>query len=158
MATPTLTDTTALTRFFGSTTRLAQFTNSDSGVQADAIAAASSIAANALYQQYTEASVDALTATTCPDELQRHVNAIVAEILTSGGRGRPEDVQVDADNARAYLDAVRNGRIDVPGLDALGSGVEGGGGSGPVRYRMPTERVFDRDAPSKKYKARFWEI
>jgi len=158
MATPTLTDETRLGRFFGSSTRLDQFTNADSDVLAEAISAASSIAANALYARHTTDSVDALTAATCPDELQRHVNATAAEILTSGGRGRPEAVQEDADNARAYFAAVRAGTVSVEGLTPLDSSVSDSEGSGSVRFRAPAELRFDRGNESQKYNSKFREI
>lgn len=158
MAVQDLTDSTGMTRHFGDSSRLNQYTNSTSANLTEAISTASAMAAEALYARYTAASVDALTASTCPKDLQHWIECLVAEILTAGGKGRTEDMQQDAIAARGYLSAVRRGEIDVPGLTEVGSSQSGGSGSGSVRWRGPEEREFDRDNTSQNYAARFPRI
>lgn len=158
MAVPTLTDSTGMTRHFGDGNRLNQFTNNTTANLTEAIATASAMAAEALYARYTAASVDALTASDCPKDLQHWVECLVAEILTAGGKGRTEDMQQDAIAARLYLDKVRRGEVDVPGLTEVSSAATDGQGAGGVRWRGPSEREFDRDNDSQRYAARFPRI
>jgi len=110
---------------------------------------------SALINRYSEASVDALTATAIEGtELQIHVESIVLDLLTSGDEIQPESILRAGDRAREYLRFIVSGRAHIDGLEELGGAASG---SARVRYRS-ARRIYDRDNSDGGYDLRNQKI
>lgn len=107
---------------------------------------------SAALNQYTAASIDALTDLTASPEVAHHVESLALGIGTSGDDIQPETIARAFDHAREWLRWLAGGSVHIEGLDPVGGGGAASGGSG-VRYRSRT-RLIDRDAEDGDFDAR----
>jgi len=143
----TLTTEANLEEYAGGAVRLAQFSDGDSAAVLTAIYKASDMFRTAAIHQYTEASVDALTATTIPYEPRQHIEAVALFLLTIGDDVQPESHRYAYERAEAYFGRLRRGEAVVNGLTQQGGASSG---TGRVRFRS-AGRVYDRDNTDSKY-------
>lgn len=103
---------------------------------------------------YSATSIDALTSSTCPENVKRWILHVALDDLTSGGMGRPQTIEDFGILARQWLSRLAGGAETIDELDRATSS----GGGGWVSSKTPSERVFDKGNTSQKYAVRDEEL
>lgn len=143
-----------LVKRVGDAETLGRYSSSSEDNVLEAIAVATDMFRSAAANRYTDESILELTPTTCPKEAKAHIVSLALDFLTAGGQGRPDSIKEYADLARDYLKYLVAGTAHVAALTPITTSVSDADGNSNVSYRMPRERVFDRDATSAAYAVR----
>ena len=119
----------------------------------EAIAFASDEVRARLGSRYEQSIVDALTPETISNVTRGHAVSIALRNLTAGV-GAPQSITDNAVAAYQWLEDVVKDLTTVTGLLDAGDVTEGALGGGTIRGRAPTERIFDQNADSRRWRFR----
>lgn len=127
----------------GDPDRLMQYANGNAANIEDNCAAATDMFRESALAKHTEESVDALTPTTITAGLRKYLCALVLDLMTSGGQGRPSEIAEQGENVRKWLYRLRMGHESVDGLER--------NSGGRVSYVAPEGKTFDRDNSCSRF-------
>lgn len=90
--------------------------NDDDNIDKSLNASTDAFRSAAIKGEYSAASVDALTSSTCPESVKRWILHLALDEMTSGGMGRPDSIAKYGDEARKWLSRLAGGAETIDGL------------------------------------------